>query len=105
MKLKDTAPGKESYDKPRQHIKKQRYHFADKDPYSQNYGFSCSCVRIWELYHKEGWVPKNWCFRMVMLEDSFQSSLDSKEIKPSNLKGNQAWIFIEELMLMLKLKL
>ena len=34
MKLKDTAPGKESYDKPRQHIKKQRHHFADKGPYS-----------------------------------------------------------------------
>ena len=42
--LKDTAPWKKSYDKPRQHIKKQRHHFADKDPYSQSYGFSSSHV-------------------------------------------------------------
>ena len=41
MKLKD-APWKKSYDKPRQHIKKQRYHFADKGPYNQSYCLSCS---------------------------------------------------------------
>ena len=34
MKLKDTYFWKETYDKPRQHIKKQRHHFADKGPYS-----------------------------------------------------------------------
>ena len=33
---------KESYDKPRQHIKKQRYHFGNKSAYSQSYGFSQS---------------------------------------------------------------
>ena len=43
MKLKD-APWKESYDKPRQHIEKQRHHFANKVLYSQNYGFSSSHV-------------------------------------------------------------
>ena len=48
MKLKD-APWKESYDKPRQCIKKQRHHFADKGPYSQSYGFSSSHVQKWEL--------------------------------------------------------
>ena len=42
MKLKDACSWKKSYDKPRQHIKKQRHHFADKGPYSQRYGFS-SC--------------------------------------------------------------
>ena len=36
------APWKKSYDKPRQHIKKQRYYFADKGPCSQSYGFSSS---------------------------------------------------------------
>ena len=36
------APWKESYDKPRQYIKKQRHHFADKRPYSQSYAFSSS---------------------------------------------------------------
>ena len=38
MKLKDAYPWKESYDQSRQHIKKQRHHFTDKGPYSQNYG-------------------------------------------------------------------
>ena len=37
--IKTLAPWKKSYDKPRQHFKKQRYHFADKCPYSQNYFF------------------------------------------------------------------
>ena len=38
-KIKSTFSLKENYDKPRQCIKKQRYHFANKDPYSQSYGF------------------------------------------------------------------
>ena len=67
MKLKD-APWKKSYEQPRQHIKKQRHYFAEKGPSSQSYGFSSSFIRMWELDHKEGWVPKNWCFRTVMLE-------------------------------------
>ena len=44
--LKDTAPWKKSYDKPRQYIKKQRHHLADKRPSSQSYGFSSSHVRM-----------------------------------------------------------
>ena len=43
-----------SCDKPRQCIKKQRYHFANKCPYSQSYGFSISHVWMRELDHKEG---------------------------------------------------
>ena len=43
---------------------------------------------------KEGWVPKYWCFWTVVLEKTFQSPLDSKEIKPVNPKGTQPWIFI-----------
>ena len=54
MKLKDISPWKESYGKPRQHIKKQRCHFAKKDPYSQRYSFSNSHVQMCELDHKEG---------------------------------------------------
>ena len=84
-----------SYDKPRQHIKKQRHHFADKGPCSQGHGFSSSHVRICELDHKEGWAPKNWCFWTVVLEKTLESRLDSKEIKPVNPKGNQPWTFIE----------
>ena len=62
-------------------------------PFSQSYGFSSCHVWMWELYHKEGWVPKNWCFQIVMLEETLESPLDCKEIKPVNPKGNQPWIF------------
>ena len=48
MKLKDT-PWKESYDQPRQHIKKQRHHFVNKGPSSQGYGFSSVKLSIEEL--------------------------------------------------------
>ena len=44
--------------------------------------------------HKEGWVPKNWCFQTVVLEKILESPLDCKEIKPVNPKENQLWIFI-----------
>ena len=88
------APWKESYDKSRQHTKKQGHHFTNKGLYSQAYGFSTSHIWMWELDHKEGWVPKNWCFSTVVLERTLQSSLDWKEIKPFNPKGNQPWILI-----------
>ena len=86
--------GKENCDKPRQHVKKQRHHFADRTSYSQSYSISSSHVKMWELNHKEGWAPKNWHFRIVVLEKTFESLLDSKDIKPVNPKGNQLWIFI-----------
>ena len=60
---------------------------------SQSYGFSSSHIWMWELDHKEGWAPKNWCFSTAVLEKTLQSPLDSKEIKPINSKGNQPWIF------------
>ena len=68
MKLKD-APWKKSYNKCIQHIKKQKCHFTNKGPCSQSYGFPSSHVWMWELEHKEGWGPKNWCFRIVVLEE------------------------------------
>ena len=74
----------------RQHIKKQKHYFANKGPY----GLSSSHTEIWELDHKEGWAPKNWCFWIVVLEKPLESYLDSKEIKAVNPKGNQPWIFI-----------
>ena len=49
---------------------------------------------MWELDHKEGWVPRNWCFQTVVLEKTLESLLDSKEIKPVSPKGNQTWVFI-----------
>ena len=60
----------------------------------KSYGFSSSHVWMWELDHKEGWAPKNWCFRTVVLEKTLESPLDSKEIQPVHPKGNQSWIFI-----------
>ena len=87
------GPWKKSYDKCRQCIKKQRHHFANKGPSSQNYDFSGSHVWMWELDHK-GWAPKNLYFQTVVLEKTLESPLDSKEIIPVNPKGNQPWIFI-----------
>ena len=69
-----------------------RRHFADKHPCSQGCGFRSSHVWMWELDHKESGVLKNWCFRTMVLEKTLESPLDSKEIKPVNLKGNQPWI-------------
>ena len=74
-------------------LKKHRHHFADKGLYSQSYGFSSNQISMWELDHKEGWVPKNGCFQTVLLEKTLKSPLDCKEIQPVNHKGTQPWIF------------
>ena len=92
--IKTLAPWKKSYDQPRQHVKKQRHHFANKGPSGQSYGFSSSHVWMWELDHKESWVPKNGCFWTVALEKCLENPLDSKGIQPVHPKGNQSWIFI-----------
>ena len=95
MKLRTLAPWKKSYDKPRQHIKKQRHYSANKGLYNQSYSFSSSHVWMWQLNYKEGWALKNWCFWTVVLgKKTLESPLDCKEIKPVNPKGNQSWIFI-----------
>jgi len=88
------APWKESSDKHRWHTKKQRHHFADKGLPGESSGFSSNYVQMWELDHKEGWVPKNWRFWTVVLEKTLESPLDCKETKPVNPKGKQPWIFI-----------
>ena len=48
----------------------------------------------WHLNNEEGWVPKNWCFWIVVLEKTLENPLDCKEIKAVNPKENQFWIFI-----------
>ena len=103
MKLKDT-PWKESYDQPRQHIQKQRHHFANKGPSSQGYGFSSSHVWMWELDNKKAERQRIdafelWCWRRLLrvpwtARRSNQSIL--KEISPEYL--------LEGLMLKLKLQ-
>ena len=57
---------------------------------SQGYGFSSSHVWMWELDYKESWVPRNWCFWIVVLKKAPESPLDCKEIQPVNPKGNQS---------------
>ena len=91
---KTLTPWKESYDQPRQHIKKQRHYFVNKDPFNQDYGFSSGHVWMWELDYKESWAPKNWCFWTVVLEKTLESPVDCKEIHPVHPKGDQSWVFI-----------
>ena len=88
------TPWKESYDQPKQHIKKQRHYFANKGPSSQGYGFSSGHVWMWELDYKESWAPKNQCFWTVVLKKTLESPLDCKEIQPVYPKGDQSWVFI-----------
>ena len=85
------APWKKSYDKPRQYIKKQRHHSANKIRIVKATVFP---VVMYGLDHKEGQVPKNLCFQTVVLEKTPESPLYFKETKSVNTKGNQPWIFI-----------
>ena len=66
---------------------------ADKGLYRQSYGFSSSHVWMWELDNKNNWAPKNWCLQTTVLEKTFESPLNSNQIKSVNLKGNQPKIF------------
>ena len=50
---------------------------------------------MWQLDYKESWLPKNWCFWIVVLKKTLECPLDFKEIQPVHPKGNQCWIFIE----------
>ena len=98
------APWKKSYDKPRQHIKKQRQYCTDKGLSSQSYGFSSSHSWMWELDHKESWELKSWYFSTMVLEKTLESPLDCKEIQPSILKEISPEYSLEGLMLKLKLQ-
>ena len=68
--------------------------YTDKGPYGQGDDIPSGHVWLWELDHKEGRMPKNWCFWTVVVEKTSESLFDSKNIKPVNLKGNQTWILI-----------
>ena len=98
MKLKDTW--KKSYDKLRQHIKKQRHLFADKGLYSQSYGFSSSHIQMWELDHKEGWALKN----CVIGVGSSRVPWTARRSNLSILKEINPEYSLEGLMLKLKLQ-
>ena len=75
-------------------IEKQRPHSTNKGPYSQSYGLpssqSCESWTVKRVDHQR----IDWCLWTVVLKIP-ESSLDSKEIQPVHLKGNQPWIFTE----------
>ena len=101
---KTLTPWKESYNQPRQHIKKQRHHFAKKGLSSQGYGFYSGHVWMWELDCEESWVLKNWCFWTVVLK-TLESPLDCKEIQPrSILEEISPGCSLQGLILKLKLQ-
>ena len=104
MKLKDACSWKKSYDQPRQHIKKQSHYFANKGPSSQSYGFCSSHVWMWELDHKESWLPKSWCFLTVVLEKTLESPWTARRSNQSILKEISPEYSLEGLMLKLKLQ-
>ena len=56
----------------------------------------------WELDHKEGRVLKNWCFSTMVLDKTFESPMDSKEMKPSLLEEINPEYSLEGLMLKLQ---
>ena len=97
------APWKESCDKPRQCIKKQRHHFANKGLPSQSYGFSSSHVWVWELDYKESWELKNWYFWTVVLEKILRVPWTARRSNQSILKEVSPEYSLEGLMLKLKL--
>ena len=90
---KTVASWQESDDKRRRCAEKQRHYSANKGPYSWGCGLSSGHIRLWELGCKQGGRPKNSCLWTVVLEKTPGSPLDSKKIKPVNLKGDQPWIF------------
>ena len=94
----------ESYDQPRQHIKKQRHYFADKGPSSQSYGFSSSHMWMWELDYKEMWdqridVFELWCWRRLL-----RVPLTARISNQSILNEISPEYSLEGLMLKLKLQ-
>ena len=98
------APLKKRQDKPKQPLKKQRYHLLNKNPPCQSYDFSSSHVWMWKLDHKAGWALKNWCFWIVVLEKILESSLDTKRSNQSILKEINPKYSLEGLILKLKLQ-
>ena len=70
------------------------FYVANKGMSSQSYGFSSSHVWMWEFDYKESWVPQNWYFWTVVLEETLGSPLNCQEVQPVHPKGNQSLIFI-----------
>ena len=98
------ASWKESDDRPRQCVEKKRHYSAYKGSYSQGYGLLSGHVWLWELDHKEGRTPRNWCLWTVMLEKISENPLDTRRSNQSVLRDINPEYSLEELMLKLKLQ-
>ena len=103
MKLKDVAPWKKSYGKPRRHLKKQRHRFAGKDPYSQSCVFSsnymqCQSWTIKKAEHQGVDAFRLWCWRRL-----FRVPWTARRSNQSILKEINPEYSLEGLMLKLKL--
>ena len=62
-------------------------------------------VWMWELDHKEGWTPNNWCFLNCDVEKTLENLLYSKRSKQSILKEINPECSLEELTLKLKFQM
>ena len=82
----------------------RRYHFANKGPYNQSYCFSSSRVWMWELDHKEGQAPKNWCFWTWCWRRLLRVPWTARRFNQSILEKISPEYSLEGLMLKLKLR-
>ena len=85
------TPWKESYDQPRQHIKKKRYHFANKSLSSQGYGFSSGHVWMRELdvtkaEHQRIDAFELWCWRRLLRVPWFARRSNQSVLKEINVQ-------------------
>ena len=96
------GPWKESYDQPRQHIKKQRHYIADKGLCSQSYDFSCSYVWMWVLDYRKSWELKKWSFELCCWRRLLGVPWSVKRSNQSILKEVSPDYSVEGLMLKLK---
>ena len=77
---------------------------ANKGPSSQSYGFSSNHVQMWELDYKESWEPKNWCFELWCWRRLLRVLWTARRSHQSILKEINPGIFLEEMILKLKLQ-
>ena len=96
---KTLASRKESYDKLRQHIKKQRHHFADKSPYSQSYGFSSRHVWIESRTIKKPELRRTDAFKLLHCRRFFRIPWTTRRSNQSILKVINPEYSLEGLML------
>ena len=83
-------------------VLKGRHYFANKGPSIQSNHFSSSYVWMWELNHKEGWMPKNWCFWTMVLEKTLWVPWTARGSNQSILKELNPGYSLEGLMLKLQ---